>query len=342
MKVSRPALLLLLVLLGFAAPLRAQAPAADSSTAFSVTLDRAEAALGDRVVASYSARIPAGSKVELEALVTPAPNGPAPPGGGAVLEYEKPLPATVEKTNSKEWITWRRAIAFAPFSAGTIRVPGPHFVLVHPNGERLPVRPPDVSLLVSSRLPASQKTEALSPKGDRPTRVPPIGIWFYGSLALAALLLTAFVVWLVRRRRGKSSEPATVPELPAGAELLAALSRLEKEADGLGSDGRAFYSSLTHAVKRYLERRLAEPVLEWTTFETIRRLRDKGIEFPRTIGLAELLTGADQVKFGKAATTREDARRHIERARLLHAHLEAQTPDAEAAGPSSTSVGERS
>ena len=43
---------------------------------------------------------------------------------------------------------------------------------------------------------------------------------------------------------------------------------------------------LTHAVKRYLERRLDEPVLEWTTFETVRRLREKGFELPREVAFA--------------------------------------------------------
>src|SRR5260221_8621591 len=47
------------------------------------------------------------------------------------------------------------------------------------------------------------------------------------------------------------------------------------------------------------ERRLGEPVLEWTTFETIRRLRDKSFELPRETGFAELLAAADRVKLGE-------------------------------------------
>ena len=60
------------------------------------------------------------------------------------------------------------------------------------------------------------------------------------------------------------------------------LDRLALLVETLGGDPRGFYSELTHAVKRYLERTTGDPVLEWTTFETVRRLRERGFELPRT------------------------------------------------------------
>ncbi|MEO6323999.1 MAG: hypothetical protein ABIT01_16540 [Thermoanaerobaculia bacterium] len=323
---------------------------------FSVTVDKTNVSLGDRVIANYSARIPPGSSIEIEALVTPAPAADAPPGGGPVLEFEKPLPALLEKgKTAADVVTWRQAVAFTPFTSGAITVPGPRFVFVAADGERTPIRPDAVVITVASRLPAAQKPEALSPKADRPARIPVLGPWFWGSIALAALLLTAAIIWFVRRRRRVQAiaEAAGVPALAPGAELLLALERLTRDADVLGGDPREFYSALTHSVKRYLERRLNEPVLEWTTFETVRRLRERGTEFPRHLGLPELLAGADQVKFGKGSSTREEARRNLDRARQLHDHLEALMQKSEAAasaaGPSAPvpssatlSAGERS
>ena len=77
-------------------------------------------------------------------------------------------------------------------------------------------------------------------------------------------------------------------------------------------------------MKRFLERATGEPVLEWTTLETVRRLREKGFEFPRETAFPDLLASADRVKFGKGAATREDARQALVRARLVLEDVEAR------------------
>ena len=74
-----------------------------------------------------------------------------------------------------------------------------------------------------------------------------------------------------------------MPALPPGPELLASLEELAARLPSDRDDPRAFYSELTRVTKRYLERQLRLPVLEWTTYETVRRLRDKGWELPREI-----------------------------------------------------------
>jgi hypothetical protein len=129
----------------------------------------------------------------------------------------------------------------------------------------------------------------------------------------------------VSRRRGKTAgaEPGA-PAIPPGEELRLALARLAAAAEGLGDDARDFYSELTHAVKRFLERATGEPVLEWTTFETVRRLREKGFDFPREAAFPDLLASADRVKFGKGAATREDARQALVRARVVLDDVEAR------------------
>jgi hypothetical protein len=77
-------------------------------------------------------------------------------------------------------------------------------------------------------------------------------------------------------------------------------------------------------MKRFLERATGDPVLEWTTFETVRRLREKGFEFPREAAFPDLLASADRVKFGKGAATREDAREALVKARVVLRDVEAR------------------
>jgi hypothetical protein len=274
-------------------------------------------------VATYSVRVPKGSRLLVEALVTPSRPKDAPADSGPVLEFER-LPAPETKVEGDVEVVTQK-VAFAPFATGTLSLPGPHLTLVAPDGSKTSLVVPAATLTIDSRLPASQPKEKLAPRPERPVRIPRISPWWFVAAGLlAAAVAAAVVLFLRRRRRGTAEEEAKVEAIAAGPELLAALERLEKEAERLGPDPRAWYSDLTHVVKRYLERRLDLPVLEWTTFETVRHLRDAALEPPREAALPELLSAADHVKFGKGAATREAAREHLRRARLLHDGLEAE------------------
>ena len=293
---------------------------------FSATVDRASVSLGDRVVVTYSARLPAGATLALDALVTPAPEEGKRPPGGAILEFESPAAPTVKKSKTGDFFEWSQSVALFPFAAGTVAVPGPHYTFEDSSsGRKLDLRPPDLGLTVASRLPPDKKPEEIAPKADKPVRIPAWPAKYWIALAAGVALVAALVAWLVSRRRRKAAgaEPGA-PAIPPGEELRAALARLAAAAEGLGDDARDFYSELTHAVKRFLERATGEPVLEWTTFETVRRLREKGFEFPREAAFPDLLASADRVKFGKGAATREDARQALVRARLVLDDVEAR------------------
>lgn len=304
-------------------------PVLAAPVVFDVAPDRTEVFVGDRVTVTYSARIPAGSKLTLDALVTPEPPEGARPPGGAVLEFDPPKPPVIEREKEKDGgVLWRQTIAFQPFMAGTVVVPGPHFTFEEKQadglfGRPVDVRPPAVTLQVASRLPKDAKPETLAPKDDRPVRLPgPSLLFWLGIAALALLFLTALWWRILRKRRARAAGGEAPAPVPPGEELLVELDRLAREAERLGDDPRSFYAGLTHAVKRYLERRLDEPVLEWTSFETVRRLREKGIELSREIGFPELLSAADIVKFGRGRSNRESALDHLVRARRLHDGLE--------------------
>jgi hypothetical protein len=325
----------LIVVLGVSGGLLAQGSAGFSSKVneappspltFSTTVDRASVALGDRVVVTYAARIPAGATLTLDALVTPAPEGGTRPPGGAVLEFENPATPTLTKSRAGNFFEWSQSVALFPFSAGTVRVPGPHYTFEESSsGRKLDVRPQDLELTVASRLPPGQKPEQLAPKADKPVRIPAWPATYWIALGAGVALVAALVAWLVSRRRRKTvGAAAAATALAPGEELRLALARLAAAAENVGDDARGFYSELTYAVKRFLERVTGDPVLEWTTFETVRRLREKGCEFPREAAFPDLLASADRVKFGKGAATREDAREALVRARVVLHDVEAR------------------
>jgi hypothetical protein len=277
-------------------------------------------AVGERVTIVYSARIPEGATLKLESLVSPArPEGQS-ATAGFVLDFEPVDPVVSEKgKRGGGLVDVRQTVRLAAFVPGETRVPGPVFSYAGPDGTTAVVRPPEITLTVSSRLPADQEPEQLAPKPERPVRIPSRSPWFWASIVAAILAVAALVTWLVKRRKKKGAAPAesAPPAPPPDVELEAALASLAARAASLDGDARPFYTELTHAAKRFLERHLGQPVLEWTTFETVRRLREGGTEPPREVALPELLTGADRVKFGRAGSTREDAARALENARHL-------------------------
>jgi len=283
------------------------------------TADRTTVAVGERVTVVYSARVPEGATLKLEALVSPArPEGQS-ATAGFVLDFEPVDPPAVEKAKGSGLVDVRQTVRLAAFVPGETRVPGPVFSYEGTDGVKAVVRPPEITLTVSSRLPADQEPEQLAPKPERPVRIPARSPWFWASIAGAVLAVAALVTWLVKRRRKKGTalEESAPPPPPPDVELEAALASLAARAASLDGDARPFYTELTHAAKRFLERHLGQPVLEWTTFETVRRLRESGAEPPHEVALPELLTGADRVKFGRAESTREDASRALENARQL-------------------------
>lgn len=285
------------------------------------TADRTSVAVGDPVTVVYSARVPSGATLKLTTLVSPARPEGQPATAGFVLDFEPVGPPVVEKARGGAGLDEvRQTVRLAPFLPGETRVPGPVFSYVAPDGTKAVVRPPAVALTVASRLPEGEDAGQVAPKPSRPVRVPERSPWFWAAIAAALLLVGALAAWLVRRRRRKdagAAEAAAPPPPPPDVELEAALAALAARASSLDGDPRPFYSDLTHAAKRFLERHLGEPVLEWTTAETVRRLRDKGAEPPREAALPELLSGADRVKFGRAGSTPAEAARALDGARHL-------------------------
>jgi hypothetical protein len=282
--------------------------------------DRTTAGVGERVTVVYSGRIPEGAKLKLSALVSPArPEGQS-VTTGFVLDFEPVEPLVTAKVKgARGLVDVRQTVRLAAFVPGDVVVPGPVFSYEAPDGSKAVVRPPFVTLTVTSRLPADQDPEQLAPRPARPVRIPARSPWFWASIAAAVLAVAAFVTWLVRRRKKRDAVAGETapPPPPPDVELESALARLSERAASLDGDPRPFYTDLTHAAKRFLERHLEEPVLEWTTFETVRRLREAGAEPPRDVALPELLMGADRVKFGRAGSTREDAELALAGARHL-------------------------
>ncbi len=206
------------------------------------------------------------------------------------------------------------------FALGDAELPSIAVPFRLPDGSEGTAATAPVKLRVESVLPKDPKQQKLVDiKGPLPLA---IGAPFWIAAGTLGLVLAAGV-WLWGRRKGapEAATPAPPPVAP-DVEALAALDRLA--GSGLTERGeyRAYYIALTDVAKRYLERRLAAPVLEMTTAEMAAYLRDHRDAAPFAGTMRELASAADQIKFARGQGLADEAKRHLDAARRLVRDLE--------------------
>ncbi|MFN8094709.1 MAG: hypothetical protein U0599_21245 [Vicinamibacteria bacterium] len=211
----------------------------------------------------------------------------------------------------------------AVFALGAVEIPPIPVRYRLPDGTAGEASSPAVKLRVLSLLPKGEEPKLADVKPPVPVGV---GRAFWVALALAAAVGVAFAVWLWRRFRRK---PGAAPEVPVppvepDVEAMRALDALEARHLLAHGEHRAFYIALTAVAKRYLERRLAAPILEMTTAETLAFLRGH----PKADGLhttvRDVAEAADRIKFARAEGLAAEAERHMASVRGLVATLEAR------------------
>lgn len=219
------------------------------------------------------------------------------------------------------------------FRTGAVTVPGLRFESHANNGATALHRLPAVQLVLTSVLSAADSNADL-----RPVRGPIGAPWWERipwPLVIAAVLLIAAIVWLVRRARSGMKRPAPFvappPPHPAAVALaeLATLRRLGLPAQGRFAD-HAF--QLSRLLRRFLEATAFTPRPGDTTGELIAHLEASDLAREDLEQLAGLLRIWDRVKFGRAPSSPDDASRAEQAVEnLARRALPSAAPRAEAA-----------
>jgi hypothetical protein len=115
------------------------------------------------------------------------------------------------------------------------------------------------------------------------------------------LIIIALIYYSMRRRKGLPLFPSRItPPLPADEEALLALDKIKKEKiwkNGLVKD---YYTLITDAIRRYIERRYDIPAPEFTSAETLEAIAEIDIDSEASAQVEHVLNVADMVKFAKA------------------------------------------
>jgi hypothetical protein len=243
--------------------------------------------------------------------------------GNLELVLEDPVPpgpadAPLEIAGPKATLRFR-AQAFAVDEAAVPPIPVRFRLADGTSGETASA---PVPLRIASVLPKDPQQRQLADlKGPVGLEIAPAFWWALGAAVLVTMALAWWAWRRWRRPQASAAEPA-IPALAPDAEALAALDRLVPFAEA--EEHQPFYVGLAAVVKRYLERRLGAPVLEMTSAETLAFLRGHAHGEPLLGPVRELVAAADQVKFARAGSLREEAQRHLGTARNVVAALEAR------------------
>lgn len=223
-------------------------------------------------------------------------------------------------------------LAITAFDSGYWAIPPFRFLIGGRPAETAPL------LLRVEGYPVAADAE---PKDIRPIHELPFSLvwwarehwrWIAGAAALALLAIAIAALLPRLKRRPAAAQPEAAP-LPLHERVLAELDAVERERLWQQGLHKAYQSRVTDLLRAYIEERYQVPALERTTDELLAELRMSPLAPDQQALLANLLRGADLVKFAKALPTPQENEQLMAAARRFVADTaQRPQPHAQTAG----------
>ncbi|MFB3908928.1 MAG: hypothetical protein ACE15D_11045 [Candidatus Eisenbacteria bacterium] len=290
----------------------ADAPAAPLLRA---SVDPDSAGLGDPVVLTIEAYVPAGTEVALESE-------------GDSLGPWKILRAGKQKRrHAGQLDLWRKEMKVAAYRLGSL---GPDSLrLRSPAGGAFAIAAAAPRLEIGGSIPPGEQVDPSKARGIRDLirRGLPGWVRLFAILVLAAAaIVSAILWWTSRKRRARAALAPAAPRLSPEEEFEAAIARL------LGAKllerglAREFYYEVSRAVRLYLERLHELPLLESTSEEVRSLLAGRIAAAEDREALRDWLAEGDLVKYARLERLEAEALRYLERSRDLVKRLAPPPP----------------
>jgi len=280
--------------------------AQDEAASVAVRVEPDAARVGDPLELTLEVELPAGARLETEAL------GPR-LGSFTVLEGRWETPQSDAPTTARRW-----SGRIAAYEVGELELPAFRLRYTAADGTGASVASEAVTLTIESVLDPGEGEEAALADLKAPAGlVADFRVLWIAGLVLAGMLLLALATWWLVHRYGRRfagvaapSDPfrRVAPDVWAYAELQKLLD--ERLAEQGEIDG--FCTRLTWILKRYLGGRYRIDLLEHTTAEVPALLAAARVPEDSAGAAHRLLERCDGVKFARAAATAEQCRSEIE------------------------------
>jgi len=228
------------------------------------------------------------------------------PEGQTFMPLENVEASAIDTTINKNKFKLLREYALTQFDSGKYTIPRQRILI---NDQTFYTD----SLLVEVRDVAvdttTQKLYPVKPsiKVDKPFS---IAAWVWWLLA-TLVLIGALVFFLWKRNKKKTAAQQKVPPFE---KAMLSLKNLDESHQLENGQIKSYYSSLTEAIRRYIDEKIDDRALESTTNELITRLNSLTEEEKLRISkediqkLEKVLTRADLIKFAGASMDRITAK----------------------------------
>lgn len=245
--------------------------------------------IGQQVVLTINVQVPSTKKVLWPSI----------PDSLGKLEVVKRGTIDTAKGNEKNWKQYSQKLTVTSFDTGYIAFP------------KLPFRTgtgKDTSLITSDSVLlqyttiAVDTTKAIKDIKDvmhAPLTGGEIFPWILAIMALGAIAVIAYTVYL----RKKSKKPLILfkpkPEIPAHIKALEALNHLKEESLWKKGKYKEYYTGLTDILREYMGERFGVMAQEMTSDEILDALKKLSLQERSINDLRSLFFTADMVKFAK-------------------------------------------
>ena len=211
-----------------------------------------------------------------------------------------PIDTTLPDKNNPNIIHQHQQIVISAYDSGYFAIPGFKFTV---NNDTNSIRFTEPLFLEVHTVPTD--TSAKKIKDIKTVLNEPFNwkwylphIYWTTGILIAIIIIILVTRYYTKKNMNKVIEPAK-PKIPAHITALATLEKIAAEKIWKEGKSKEYYSSISDAVRLYIEERFSVFALESTTDEIMTAFRTQVVDAESKAKLQQILQLADLVKFAK-------------------------------------------
>ncbi len=218
-----------------------------------------------------------------------------------------PIDTTIPDKNNPTIYQQHQQLLVSAYDSGYFAIPGFEFVVNDDTSK--PFLTPTLMLEVHT-VPTDTsitKTKDIKPPFEEKFNWKWYLDYIYWGIGIIIFIATIILltIYFTKRKKQVVIEPEK-PKIPAHITALATLEKIKEEQVWKEGYAKEYYSSISEAVRLYIEERFGVNALESTTDEIMKAFRTQVVDKQSKEKLEQILTLSDFVKFAKMSPIEDE------------------------------------